>query len=60
MTFRKVISSLARALLLVGASLPALAQPAFPSKTIHVVVPYPPGGGGDLHGRLISDRLSVR
>ncbi len=59
MTFCRVICSLASALLLVGGSLPALAQPAYPSKTIHVVVPYPPGGGGDLHGRLVSGRLSA-
>ena len=59
MTFRRVISSFAGALLFAGGSLPALAQPVYPSKTIHVVVPYPPGGGGDLHGRLIGDRLSA-
>ncbi len=58
MTFRRVISSIAAALLTAGASGPAFAQPAYPSKPVHVVVPYPPGGGGDIHGRLISEKLS--
>src|SRR3954471_13481956 len=30
----------------------------FPAKPIHLVVPYPPGGGGDIHGRLIGEKLS--
>jgi tripartite-type tricarboxylate transporter receptor subunit TctC len=38
------------------AALPALAQ--YPTKAIHLVVPYPPGGGGDIHGRLIGEKLS--
>lgn len=45
-------------LLLLGAALPALAQQTYPSKTVHVVVPYPPGGGGDIHARLISEKLA--
>lgn len=36
----------------------AFAQ-TYPARVIHVVVPYPPGGGGDIHGRLISERLSA-
>jgi tripartite-type tricarboxylate transporter receptor subunit TctC len=39
------------------AALPALAQ-TYPSKAIHLVVPYPPGGGGDIHGRLIGEKLA--
>ncbi len=59
MTFRSVISSAAAALALAGTAGTLLAQPAYPYKAIHVVVPYPPGGGGDLHGRLIGERLSA-
>jgi tripartite-type tricarboxylate transporter receptor subunit TctC len=36
----------------------AIHAQAYPSRVIRVVVPYPPGGGGDIHGRLISERLS--
>src|SRR5258706_3757001 len=35
----------------------ALAQ-IYPGKPIHLVVPYPPGGGGDIHGRLIGEKLA--
>jgi hypothetical protein len=41
----------------------AIAQPAaaqtFPSRTVHLVVPYAPGGTGDIVARLISDRLAA-
>jgi tripartite-type tricarboxylate transporter receptor subunit TctC len=45
-------------ILLLTIALPAFAQQPYPAKAIHVVVPYPPGGGGDIHGRLISEKLS--
>ena len=37
---------------------PALAQDAFPSKLVRMVIPYPPGGPTDLAGRLIAQDLS--
>jgi tripartite-type tricarboxylate transporter receptor subunit TctC len=52
-----------RALLGAAATLPLLtptilrAQPAFPSRTMRIVVPYAPGGSVDLTGRLIAERL---
>lgn len=39
------------------AGLPALAQAAYPTKTIRIIVPYPPGGTTDLLGRLVADQL---
>lgn len=35
----------------------ALAQ-AFPSRPIRMIVPFPPGGGGDMHGRAVAQKLS--
>lgn len=35
----------------------AFAQ-AYPTRSVHIVVPYPPGGAGDLHARLIGSKLS--
>jgi tripartite-type tricarboxylate transporter receptor subunit TctC len=37
--------------------LPALAQTAYPSRTIKLIVPYPPGGTTDLLGRMVADQL---
>ncbi len=39
---------------------PVKAQPAFPVKTIAVVVAYPPGGDTDAIARLFADRLATR
>lgn len=46
------------ALVFLVTALPAVAQQPYPARAVHVVVPYPPGGGGDIHGRLISEKLS--
>jgi tripartite-type tricarboxylate transporter receptor subunit TctC len=36
---------------------PALAQAAYPTRIIKIIVPYPAGGTTDLLGRLVADRL---
>ena len=41
-----------------GFALPLLAQ-EFPTRPITMVVPFPPGGGTDVAGRLIAERMSV-
>src|SRR5215207_6025863 len=38
---------------------PALAQDAYPVKPIRFILPFPPGGGTDILGRLIGERLSA-
>ena len=43
--------------LLFSASLGA--QEAWPSKPIRMILPFPPGGGTDILGRLIADRLAA-
>lgn len=49
------------ALLAVTTSLPAVAQPSssYPTKTIRLVVPYPPGGSADVLARALGDRLGA-
>ena len=39
-------------------TLPAAAQD-YPFKPIRMVVPYPPGGAGDMHVRLVSQKLGA-
>jgi tripartite-type tricarboxylate transporter receptor subunit TctC len=48
--------------LLAASALPlrAFAQPAWPAKPIHWIVPFPAGGQLDLVARLMADRLSPR
>jgi tripartite-type tricarboxylate transporter receptor subunit TctC len=43
-----------------SAVLPAAAQDAYPSKPITLVVPYAPGGGSDLLGRVLAEGLHAR
>lgn len=43
---------------LLGAPFQALAEGNFPAKPIKVIVPFPPGGGGDTLARLVLTRTS--
>src|SRR3954469_17973870 len=36
------------------------AQEAFPTKQVHLFVPFPPGGAVDIVGRTIGDELTRR
>ena len=36
----------------------ALAQEGWPARTVRVVIPYPPGGGTDIGGRILCQRLA--
>ena len=37
---------------------PVLGQPAFPSKAVTLVVPFPPGGGTDVVARTVQSKLA--
>ncbi len=41
-------------------AMPALAQQAYPVRAVRVVIPYPPGGGNDIIGRIVADDLGKR
>jgi tripartite-type tricarboxylate transporter receptor subunit TctC len=36
------------------------AQAAYPEKPVQIIVPFPPGGAGDVMGRLLSRQLEAR
>ena len=42
---------------LMVAAVPAVAQGTFPSRPMHMVVSYPPGGATDIMARLVATRL---
>jgi tripartite-type tricarboxylate transporter receptor subunit TctC len=45
-------------ILTAGFSGVALAQAGYPDKPVRLIVPFPPGGGTDLLGRVVADKLS--
>jgi tripartite-type tricarboxylate transporter receptor subunit TctC len=56
LTRRGAMAGLGGGLALLTA-LPARAQPAYPGRTIKMIVPYPAGGTTDLLGRLVADQI---
>lgn len=61
MHISNVFSRATRFLLLACcAATTAVCAQTYPSKPISLVVPFPPGGGSDLMGRLIADGLTPR
>jgi tripartite-type tricarboxylate transporter receptor subunit TctC len=47
------------ALLFFGLSVCASAQDTYPSRPVRFILPFPPGGGTDILGRVIAERLSA-
>jgi tripartite-type tricarboxylate transporter receptor subunit TctC len=55
---RELLFVAALAVVLAGVADPALTQ-TYPSRTITLIVPYPPGGGVDALARIVAERLAV-
>jgi tripartite-type tricarboxylate transporter receptor subunit TctC len=55
---RRLLASTAAALATPFFPRPALAQPAWPTRPVRVIIPYPPAGGADTVGRIFFTKLS--
>src|SRR3954451_70117 len=59
----ETVTAVARTLafvLLVTLSVPALAQPAYPTRAVHFITPFPPGGSLDPLTRMSAQKLSEK
>lgn len=44
---------------LLAAGLAQAAAPAYPARTVRLVIPFPPGGAADTFGRIVADKLGA-
>lgn len=54
---RRLVSGVSAVVLLMAAAGMAWAEDAYPTHTITIVVPFPPGGTADLLPRLVADKI---
>ncbi|HEX3503683.1 MAG TPA: tripartite tricarboxylate transporter substrate binding protein [Xanthobacteraceae bacterium] len=54
---RALLAALSAAVILAAFGTPVLAEDAYPSKPVHIYVPYPPGGAVDIVARTLGDAL---
>lgn len=58
MITRRLCALAGAVLLVAGLTGPVQAADNYPSRPIHLIIPYPPGGSADLIGRMLGDKLS--
>ncbi|HEY4141164.1 MAG TPA: tripartite tricarboxylate transporter substrate binding protein [Pseudolabrys sp.] len=58
LTRRTVVAGLASGLAAAPFATPALAQAAYPTRPVRVMVPYPPAGGADTTARILYNKVS--
>src|SRR5450830_1583693 len=56
---RRIVAAAAAALLVGGPALAQSVSPAYPNKPIRFILPFPPGGGTDIIGRILAERMAA-
>ena len=56
---RMVVAAAAGLMIACGGSLAQTAADMYPNKPIRFILPFPPGGGTDILGRIMADRLTA-
>jgi len=59
MTLHKFIAGLVAAGLAAVAVMPAQAAEQYPQRPVRLIIPYPPGGAGDIVGRMMGNGLGA-
>jgi tripartite-type tricarboxylate transporter receptor subunit TctC len=59
MLHRVILAGLAASALAVGFAVTPAGAQDYPTHSVTLIVPYPPGGGVDLVGRLVGQKLSA-
>ena len=54
------VAAITASFALAAAAAPGHAETAFPTRTVKMIVPYPPGGGTDLLARVLAQRLGEK
>ena len=57
---RRLARCVATVALVLSAAAPALAQQAWPTKPVRIVVPYGPGSSPDVIARIVAEKLTLR
>jgi len=55
--FLNVVAAASAVLSLASLAVPALAQ-SYPAKPVRMILPFPPGGGNDIVGRIVAQKLA--
>jgi tripartite-type tricarboxylate transporter receptor subunit TctC len=54
----RCMSHIAAACFILGAASGATAAEAYPQRAVRLIIPYPPGGAGDIVGRMLGAKLT--
>lgn len=58
--FRTLIAGCGLAALLMGWAVPASAAGDYPQRPVKLIIPFPPGGGTDMFGRVVAEKLTEK